>query len=466
LVFRVQNKQPNKTANLTTMTDTTNTNTTPNKPLHRIGRFALVAGSLLAAYVIFQPLFSIFTTENQTQQLTTFTSGYDVRSPFEMHFTLSETSEENILDLSLDQIVENWNTRPPICINEFNLFYGGNEPWYSASVYVGDGSVQNVMESFQRSGADVDPREIENIQTIYDEYGGEIDFLSYLATYDLHYLDFTSPNLTRSDYSYQYHLFEEICHTSSSIDEFIPHNSPLKFYPEASTFYFPFDRRITSFAISAPIRVPQTPTSTLIAPSVPRLFIEIDSPNWVNQFKSSVIYLGNGQNSSDSLYRDSYQGPATVVSIVQQRPLSQRILTAVLLTSILIFILSLLFVKETGTFLEVAVGILLGLWGVQDILIPGYITSPTLINTLILAFYVLLAFIAAIRFAVIPLWHRLGPTPQPHLELAAPPTTPDPPALPPVVIQSQKRGVLQWVTAVSAIITAIFTFLHFIRRKD
>ena len=271
---------------------------------------------------------------------------------------------------------------------------------------------------------------------------------------------------------------EEIAVFSPEIE---PNIAPIQFAEDTSTFYFPFDRRSSSFAISAPVQISNSQTSTLIIPTSPRLSLKIEAPNWTNQIEKTTEYLGfdpviklvfNSQKEETESDQDEMEfigeEPVTNISIVQHRPLSQRILTAVLLTSLLIFILSLLFIQETGTFLEVAVGILLGLWGVQDILIPSYITGPTLINTLILAFYVLLAFVAAINFAIRPLWHRLGPpspAPPPDPEPPTPPPTPEPPAPTPVIVQPQK-GVLQWVTAVSATITALLTFLHFIRRKD
>ena len=63
------------------------------------------------------------------------------------------------------------------------------------------------------------------------------------------------------------------------------------------------------------------------------------------------------------------------------------------------------FVKDVSAFLEVAIGILLGLWGIQSVLVPIDITEPTITPQIILALYVLLAFAVFIRFVIRPCWN-------------------------------------------------------------
>jgi hypothetical protein len=87
----------------------------------------------------------------------------------------------------------------------------------------------------------------------------------------------------------------------------------------------------------------------------------------------------------------------TTVRITFQRPLGRRALTVILLGTLFVFILSLLFLEETATFLEVAVGILLGLWGVREVLLPPYVTGPTMIEPLVLMLYFALVVAVLLR---------------------------------------------------------------------
>lgn len=97
----------------------------------------------------------------------------------------------------------------------------------------------------------------------------------------------------------------------------------------------------------------------------------------------------------------------TQLDVSLKRPLTQRILTASLLTLLFGFIVGLNFVPEIGAVLEVSVGILLGLWGIQDVLIPNYITGTTLVHLLISILYLLLGIIMYFRFIARPLVKQL-----------------------------------------------------------
>jgi len=94
---------------------------------------------------------------------------------------------------------------------------------------------------------------------------------------------------------------------------------------------------------------------------------------------------------------------ATHIHIGLRRPLADLVLTSTLLLSLAAFVFALIFVRETGSFLEVAVAILLGLWGARGVLIPRNITGPIWINPVILGLYVSLALVVPIHF----LWRWL-----------------------------------------------------------
>jgi len=63
-----------------------------------------------------------------------------------------------------------------------------------------------------------------------------------------------------------------------------------------------------------------------------------------------------------------------------------------------VLILLLVSVRETGSFIEVSVGILLGLWGVQSVLVPDDIAGTTVIDPLIIALYVMFALVIPFRY--------------------------------------------------------------------
>lgn len=101
-------------------------------------------------------------------------------------------------------------------------------------------------------------------------------------------------------------------------------------------------------------------------------------------------------------------GQPNRVKINLVRPFSYRALAAILLGSMFVFTFALIFIKETGSFLEVAIGILLGLWGVQDVLIPPDLGSKTLIDSCVLALYVFFAFAIFVRLGIRLVWRWLG----------------------------------------------------------
>jgi hypothetical protein len=98
----------------------------------------------------------------------------------------------------------------------------------------------------------------------------------------------------------------------------------------------------------------------------------------------------------------------TPVTLDMRRSITYQVLVPTILISIAIVIIYLAFVNEIGSFLEVSTEILLGLWGIQTILVPSNISEPTVMDPLIMALYVLFLFVIFVRFAIRPLWNKFS----------------------------------------------------------
>jgi hypothetical protein len=177
---------------------------------------------------------------------------------------------------------------------------------------------------------------------------------------------------------------------------------PLLTWVRGYTNFYPFDTRTQTFYVWVDL---STPSGHLLS-LAPNIGLWMEFPNW----RKNVRF------SKQLVEKENTTRMVTVVNITLKRPIGLRILTIVLLTAVLASILLLIVVPETGTVLEVAIGILLGLWGIQGVLIPPDINANTLVHFAILALYILLAWALAVRFLGRPIWLRLrqkyAPLPQ------------------------------------------------------
>lgn len=87
----------------------------------------------------------------------------------------------------------------------------------------------------------------------------------------------------------------------------------------------------------------------------------------------------------------------TSISISYFRPLARILTILIILVFSSIFIILLIFINDVGNFSQTALAILLGLWGIQSILIPNDIKSQTRLEGSIIALYALLAIAIMIR---------------------------------------------------------------------
>ena len=231
----------------------------------------------------------------------------------------------------------------------------------------------------------------------------------------------------------------------------------------SSSYYFPFDKRQITADIE--LMTEQKSGNTSYSENIiPVSSILVDSENWDESVGFEIA-------ESKSHFLEGQE--AINIQINLQRPLSLRILSTVLLGSMLLLILYLPFIEDSGSFFEVSVGILLGLWGVQAILIPDYITEVTIIDNFILVLYVVFAFGIFIRFVIRPLWIRFSPRldseiqaeeidlPSIHLpsdsSLVVPQSSP--------TSECQSNIVMKLITMSTVCITAVITLLHFICKK-
>lgn len=164
----------------------------------------------------------------------------------------------------------------------------------------------------------------------------------------------------------------------------------------SSQYYFPFDKRILDFDVWLNTYQEIGENKRALGTFAPDVKGYVDYPDWDETVTIQKVF-------SEEKGHD-----VTHVNIVLRRPLGYIAMAVILLSGLAVFSLSLIKVEEISSFLEVAIGILLGLWGVQTILIPDNVTWPTIIDPLILTSYGLLAFAVFIRFAIKPLWRSLG----------------------------------------------------------
>ena len=86
-----------------------------------------------------------------------------------------------------------------------------------------------------------------------------------------------------------------------------------------------------------------------------------------------------------------------------RRSYTIRVLTPVLLICLLFFILTIPFIEGLGDVAQVVTGIIFGLWGTRQLLIPSSINWPTLLDSLFMILYVALAIMTFVRLLIAPI---------------------------------------------------------------
>lgn len=121
-------------------------------------------------------------------------------------------------------------------------------------------------------------------------------------------------------------------------------------------------------------------------------------PNWSGDIKLVQLPITvNGQ-----------QIQAFQVDMTLSRLLSSRFFSILLIAMSLLVITAILYIKETVATIELSLAILLGLWGIQGILIPSNMNGSTLIHIAIILLYVYFVAIISIRFLFLPTISRIS----------------------------------------------------------
>lgn len=153
-----------------------------------------------------------------------------------------------------------------------------------------------------------------------------------------------------------------------------------------SQYFYPFDTMIIDSIIwISPVDVDNsTPLSLKIVPS---LAINILSDQeWHVDITSSEINDGIDTGK--------------LVHIVFRRQLLYIVLYPLIIFFLLILIVALPAIKNTDTYLTALIGLLFGVWGIRQILLPNYITWPTFLDPIIIAFYMLVVIGALLKFTL------------------------------------------------------------------
>lgn len=149
-------------------------------------------------------------------------------------------------------------------------------------------------------------------------------------------------------------------------------------------YYFPFDKRTLSFGLSVDARLLDASNQEVASSIQPQVNANISS----NKGRESWI-LENTNALND-------------LKLTLHRPIMYPTLSYIMLPVILIAIISLLFLitenkkknndDVEADYWEVAIGIL-GIWSIREVLLPDFIDGPTIVEDIILAFYIFLSFI-------------------------------------------------------------------------
>jgi uncharacterized membrane protein (DUF485 family) len=118
----------------------------------------------------------------------------------------------------------------------------------------------------------------------------------------------------------------------------------------------------------------------------PAVFLETDVPEWQVTAANHI---------------SEWQEVQTELTL--KRPAATRLLTIVVLSMTLGFILFLGFLKSNTDLFGAAMGILLGLWGIRDVLLPGFVTWATIVDRFIVLCYLLLVIVLVARYT----WRRV-----------------------------------------------------------
>ncbi len=188
----------------------------------------------------------------------------------------------------------------------------------------------------------------------------------------------------------------------------IRNNAPIKSFTvpiagsESTANKYPFDKRSIFFIVFAEVKTPDGRLITVIPKGnisfTSGLGKQVTGFRNVNIVKGELIIDGG-----ETLER----GCGLYVCHSFTRP-RWRITAAIsLLVVLLLFMMMMLGVKELGSALEVAVGILFGLWSIREVILPPDFGRSGLADGFLTSLYVAFAVISVVRFISKPSFKKM-----------------------------------------------------------
>ncbi len=192
------------------------------------------------------------------------------------------------------------------------------------------------------------------------------------------------------------YLLDNFCVTpqteTGSVSATVPYTEQemlFKLFDGVDESFFPFDKWSTGSTILW-LDIKDGDGKTLSIE--PQIISNLVLPDWNGSLKLQPIQITvNGK-----------QVLAYQIDITLHRLLSSRFFSILLIAMSLLAITAILYIKETVTAIELSLAILLGLWGIQGILIPASIQGTTLVHVSIILLYIYLVAIISIRFLFMP----------------------------------------------------------------
>jgi len=181
------------------------------------------------------------------------------------------------------------------------------------------------------------------------------------------------------------------------LDQPLPHEHLERSHAAIVTtpdYFFPFDRFTLPMEVWVSGTLMLDESTSLPVRLAPRVIGFVNSSSW--------DVSGEVRKNVDDAE------PSTIVLLEFRRPLIHRVLTPLILFLLAISIFLLPRIKELGGFLRASMGFVFGLWGTREILIPNYVTWPTIIEPWILTLYALLAVSMFRKLVIRPLWNIVG----------------------------------------------------------
>lgn len=149
--------------------------------------------------------------------------------------------------------------------------------------------------------------------------------------------------------------------------------APIAYSKYIDPYFYPFDTRTVKYNLSSQLYFKDT-GKDLNADT--QVLMSVSPPRWIPNTKIATQLVD----------RDELELKTTF----HRFPLFEVLSIILPISMLFIFILLYRIRNEFGSFWEVIVGLILGLWSLSEVLVPSYIDYPTITGTLILFLYIII----------------------------------------------------------------------------